>query len=215
MNRTAAVKQSGLRSLRLGVAILFHPVDGFEEIQKSKSLITAFVLILLTLCVRVATIYMTSFHITSLQPEYADLNLEMIRFVAPLISGVIACYLITSIMDGESHFSQILTAMSYALIPYIVFSIPLAALSIILSRDELGLYKSINMIIWLWVALLIFIQLKVLNDYTFKKAVGVMLLVLFAFITFWGTVGLAFALTNHVMQFVREVIVEIRYLANN
>ena len=152
---------------------------------------------------------------TSLQPEYADLNLEMIRFVVPLLSGVIACYLITAIMDGEAYFSQILTAMAYALIPYIVFAIPLAALSTILSRGELGLYNSINLIIWLWVALLIFIQLKVLNDYTFKKSVGVMLLSIFAFLIFWGTVGLVFALTNHVLQFVREVIAEARFLMEN
>ncbi|MBJ9989932.1 Yip1 family protein [Paenibacillus favisporus] len=215
MIRTADFKQSGLRSLRLGIAILFHPVDGFEELQKNKHLISAFVLILLTISVRIISIYMTSFHMTSLQPKDANLNLEIIRFVVPLISGVIACYLITAIMDGEAYFSQVLTAMSYALIPYIVFTIPLAAVSLVMSRGELGLYNSINSIIWLWVALLIFIQLKVLNDYTFKKAVGVLLLSIFAFIIFWGTVGLVFALTNHVLQFVREVAVEVRYLLEN
>ncbi|QHT63082.1 YIP1 family protein [Paenibacillus lycopersici] len=215
MTQSAVVKSSGLHSLRLGIAILVHPVDAFEELQKSRSLIAAFVLIVLTLCVRIVTIYMTSFHITSLQPENADLNLELIRFVLPLVSGVIACYLITSIMDGEAHFSQIFTAMSYAMLPYIVFSIPLAALSRILSRGELGMYHGISTIIWLWVALLIFLQLKVLNDYTFKKTVGVLLLVIFAFLVFWGTAGLVFALTNHVLQFVREVMVEVRYLMEN
>ncbi|WP_219834092.1 Yip1 family protein [Paenibacillus sp. R14(2021)] len=215
MTKTELMKQSGLRSLRLGIAILFHPADGFEELQKNKSLVSAFVLIVMTLCVRIITIYMTSFHITALQPQYADLNLELIRFVVPLISGVVACYLITAIMDGEAYFSQILTAMSYALIPYIVFAIPLAAISQVLSRGEIGLYHSINLLIWIWVALLIFIQLKVLNDYSFKKSVGVLLLSVFAFIIFWGTVGLVFALTNHVLQFAREVFIEVRYLMEN
>ncbi|MBO7748458.1 YIP1 family protein [Paenibacillus sp. MWE-103] len=215
MNKTAAAKAPGLHAVRLGIAILFHPADGFEELQKTRNLIAACVIILLTLAVRIVTIYMTSFHMTSLQPENADLNLEIIRFVVPLVSGVIACYLITAIMDGEAHFSQIFTAMSYALIPYVVFSIPLAAISTIMSRGELGLYNSISTIIWAWVALLIFIQLKVLNDYTFKKSVGVMLLSIVAFLIFWGTVGLTFALTNHVLQFVREVIVEARYLLEN
>lgn len=204
-----------MRSFRLGIAILFHPVDGFEELQKNKHLISAFVLILLTLCVRIVTIYMTSFHITSLQPRDADLNLELVRFVLPLLSGVIACYLITAIMDGEAYFSQILTAMSYALIPYIVFAIPLAALSIVISKGEIGLYNSISLLIWLWVALLIFIQLKVLNDYSFKKSIGVVLLSIFAFLTFWGTIGLVFALTNHVIQFINEIAVEVRYLLDN
>jgi hypothetical protein len=215
LNRVASMTQSGLRSFKLAIAILFHPVDGFEELQKNKHLISAFVMILLTLCVRIATIYMTSFHITSLQPRDANLNLEVARFVLPLLSGVIVCYLITSIMDGEAYFSQILTAMSYALIPYIVFAIPMAALSIVITRGEIGLYNSLSLIIWLWVALLIFIQLKVLNDYSFKKSIGVVLLTVFAFITFWGTVGLVFALTNHVIQFINEVAVEIRYLLDN
>ena len=123
------LKQSGLRSVRLGIAILFHPVDGFEELQQNEESAGGFRADFADPSVRIVTIYMTSFHMTSLQPEYADLNLEMIRFVVPLLSGVIACYLITAIMDGEAYFSQILTAMSYALIPYIVFAIPLAALS--------------------------------------------------------------------------------------
>jgi hypothetical protein len=215
LNRIASFKQQGLRSLQLGVAILFHPVDGFDELRKNRNLVAAFVLILLTLCVRVITINMTSFQITSLQPENADIILEIARFVMPLLSGVVACYLITSIMDGEAYFSEMLTAMSYAMIPYIVFAIPLAALSLFMSRGEISLYHSINVIIWIWVALLIFIQIKVLNDYSFKKSVGVVLLCIFTFITFWATVGLVFALTNHVIQFINEVAVEIRYLLDN
>jgi len=215
LSRAASIKQSGLRSLRLGVAILFHPVQGFEELQKDKNLLAAFALIFLTLCVRIITIYMTSFHITSLQPRDANLNLELVRFVLPLLSGVIACYLITAIMDGEAYFSHVFTAMSYALVPYIVFSIPLAALSLILSRGEIGLYNGIQILIWLWVALLIIIQLKVLNDYSFGKTIGVALLSVFAFAIFWGVIGLVFALTNHVVQFIDEVGVEIRYLLEN
>lgn len=215
MNRVASFMQSGLHSFRLGVAVLFHPIDAFEELQKQRNVAAAFILIFLTLCVRIITIYMTSFHITALQPEDANLNLEIARFIFPLISGVIACYLITAIMDGEAHFRDVFAAMSYSLIPYIVFTIPLALLSLIISRGEIGLYNSLNAIVWIWVAILIFIQIKVLNDYTFKKTVGVTLLCIFAFIIFWGTVGLVFALTNHVLQFIDEVGIEIRYLLEN
>jgi hypothetical protein len=213
-NRFEEWKQLVLRSLQLGIAILFHPIDGYRELRNNRSLTTAFFLIFLTLCVRIVTIYLTSFHLTNLQPQDANLLLEVARFVLPLISGTIAIYLITAIMDGEAFFGDVLAAMAYAMMPYIVFSIPVSALSLILSRGELGLYTSLNTIIWCWVGLLVFMQIWVLNEYTFQKAIGVTLLSLFAFVTFWATIGLVFALTNHVLQFIREVAIEIRFITD-
>ncbi len=215
MSKIALWKQQGIRPVQLGLGVLFHPLEGSRELRNYRSVSTALVLILLALAVRVITIYMTSFHITSLQPKNANLLLEMARVIMPLLSWSIACYLITAIMDGEAFFRDVLLAMSYSLIPYIVFAIPIAALSTILSRDELILYKSLNTIVWIWVGILMFIQIQVLNDYTFKKTIGVTLLSLFALIVFWATVGLTFALTNHVIQFINEVVIEIKYLLAN
>lgn len=211
MRRYALLKQP----LELGLGILFHPLEGSRELRNYRSLMTAGILILLVLIVRVTTIYLTSFHITSLQPKYANMVLETMRIILPLLSWTIACYLITSIMDGEAFFSDVLLAMSYSMIPYIVFSIPIALLSITVTRDEILLYKGLKVIIWVWVGLLMLIQIQVLNDYSLKKTIGVSFISAFAFIIFWATIGLTFALTNHVIQFIRDVFIEIMYLLAN
>jgi hypothetical protein len=175
-NRTSLPAQRALLPVQLGTVIMFHPADGFRQLRGRAGWKTACLLILLTIVVRIVTIYMTSFHITGLQPQYANIALEIGRFVLPVISGAIVCYLVTAIMDGEAFFGEVATAVSYSMLPYIIFSIPVAALSNILSRDELGLYIGLNNVIWVWVAILIFIQLHVMNDYTFAKSVGVGLL---------------------------------------
>jgi hypothetical protein len=215
LNRLILLKQHGLRPVELGLGILFHPLEGSRELRNYRSMITAAILILLVLIVRVTSIYITSFHITTLQPRDANMVLEVMRVILPLLSWSIACYLITAIMDGEAFFSDVLLAMSYSMIPYIVFSVPIALLSIVVTRDEILLYHGLSAVMWIWIAILMLIQIQVLNDYSFKKTIGVTIISLFAFIIFWATIGLTFALTNHVIQFMKDVVIEVMYLLAN
>lgn len=203
------------RPLEIGLAVLFHPADGFRELRGYRSFATACVLLLLTFAVRVASILMTSFHMTSLQPEDANIVLEVIRIIFPLLSWAVCCYLISSITDGESFLGNVFLAVTYSMIPYIVFTLPIAALTLLLTRDELYVYVTLNSIVWLWVGMLLVINIAVMNDYSFKKTIGVTLLSLFALIIFWATIGLVFALTNHVVMFVKDVYNEVRYLLFN
>jgi hypothetical protein len=203
------------RPLEIGLAVLFHPADGFRELRGYRSFTSACILLLLTFAVRVVSILITSFHMTSLQPEDANIFLEVIRIIFPLLSWAVCSYLITSIMDGESFFGNVFLAVSYSMVPYIVFTLPIAALTLLLTRDELYIYITLNSIVWLWVGVLFVINIAVMNDYSFKKTIGVTLLSLFALIIFWATIGLTFALTNHVVMFVKDVYNEARYLMFN
>ncbi|MCY9693854.1 Yip1 family protein [Paenibacillus alginolyticus] len=200
------------RPLEIGLAVLFHPADGFRELRGYRSFTAACILLLLTFAVRVASILMTSFHVTSLQPEDANMVLEIVRIILPLLSWAVSCYLITSIMDGETFFGNVLLAVAYSMIPYIVFTLPIAAVTLLLTRDELYLYIVLKWIVWLWVGGLLIINLGVMNDYSLKKTIGVTLLSLFTLIICWATIGLIFALTNHVVIFVKDVYNEVLYL---
>jgi hypothetical protein len=215
LSGNTSVLMSVRRPFEIGLAVLFHPADAFRELRGYRSFTAAFILLLLTFAVRVASILMTSFHITSLQPEDANMVLEIARMILPLLSWAVSCYLITSIMDGETFFGNVLLAVAYSMIPYIVFTLPIAALTLLLTRDELYLYMVLNWIVWLWVGVLLVISISVMNDYSLKKTIGVTLLSLFALTIFWATIGLIFALTNHVVMFVKDVYNEVLYLLFN
>lgn len=203
------------RPLKIGLAVLFHPADGFRELSDYRSFTAVCVLLLLIFAVRVVSIVLTSFHIASLQPEDANIVLEAVRMVLPIVSWAISCYLITSITDGETFLGNILLAVTYSFLPYIVFTLPIASLTLVLTRDERYVYYALNWIVWAWVGLLLIVSLGVMNDYSFKKTIGVTLLSLFTLVIFWATIGLVFALTNHVVTFVKDVYREVQYLLVN
>lgn len=212
---TSSVLVRVRRPVEIGLAVLFHPADGFRELRNYRSFASACVLLLLAFAVRVASILLTAFHMTGLQPEDANIVLEIVRIIFPLLSWSVCCYLITSITDGESFLGNVFLAVAYSMLPYIVFTLPISALTLLLTRDEKVVYVTLNSIVWVWVGLLLLINIAVMNDYTFKKTVGVALLSLFALVIFWATIGLVFALTNHVVMFVRDVTNEVRYLMFN
>ncbi|KIL39937.1 hypothetical protein SD70_17115 [Gordoniibacillus kamchatkensis] len=212
MNRNFPVPARVVRPLKIGLSVFFHPADGFRELRDYQSLAAAVVLLLLSFAVRVASIMLASFHIASLQPEDANIVLEAARILLPAVSWAISCYLITSIMDGETFFGHHLLAVSYSLLPYIVFTLPITLLTLVLTRDERYVIYVLNWLVWAWVGLLLIVSLAVMNDYSLKKTIGVTLLSLFVLVIFWAAIGLVFALTNHVVTFVGDVYREVQYI---
>jgi len=136
--------------------------------QGNSQLIIFFCMLLLyaMVIVRIAAIYIVHFPIASTHPRDANIWLETAKMLVPVLSWVVACYAISSISDGETLIGETFAAASYAIIPYIVFSIPLMFFSRIMGRSLLLLYDSLNAIMWLWVILVVFISVKTLNDYT-------------------------------------------------
>ena len=203
-----------MKTLKMSIMVLFHPVVTFQYIQKNRSefsYLPVAVLLLLSIIVRIFSIQVTHYPLAAGEPRNTNIMLECIKLFVPILTWVLASYAMTTILDGETLFREALLAMAYSLVPYIAFTVPLTLLSRIMELSQGSLYYSIQNAIFLWVILLFIINMKEMNHFSGKKTLVIILLSLFTMAMIWATVALFFAISSQFISFVQEVLLEMKY----
>ena len=203
-----------MQMIKMSLISMFHPIVAFYYIKKDREKFNytpIFLLLLLLVTGRVFSIYVTHFPLATIQPRDANIFLESIKLLLPILTWALASYAMTTILDGESLFRETLMATTYSLMPYIVFIGPVTLLSRILEADMAALHTGLHTVIWLWVFLLFFISLKEMNNYTIKKTVIVTLLSIFTMALIWATFALFFAISAQFFSFLQEVFIEVKF----
>lgn len=194
---------------------IFHPLDGLEKLKQQRDrykiwhIIT---LILLIIIVRISYIFIVHFPLADKLPQQTDFWQELITFFIPLTLWIIMNFALTSISDGKTTFKEVIVSSLYSFTPYIIFSLPLALLSRIMSTEEQGLYSGLKTIIMIWCVILILLSTMKLNEYSFGKTVGTVFLVLFGIIVVVMVIGIFYVLLSQFLTFVGEINQEIIYL---
>lgn len=185
---------------------LFNPIVTFESIIPDKGKYQSYVegsLILLGVFVaRMLSIYLTHAPLASIDPLKANIFMEIAKILIPFFTWVISYYGVTSIMDGETTFDKIYVSSAYSLTPYIVITVLMSILSNIMSAEDAGLFSFAHTFMWWWMVFLYFCGLKIMNDYSLKKAIKMFLIVLFGMILIWAVAILFYALTNNLRTFI-------------
>ena len=194
---------------------LYHPVVVTEHIKKQRgkrmNWAPVIILLLLALGVRILSIYGTHYPLASVSVRKANLLLECGKLFVPVLTWVLASYMMTTILDGETLFTETLLFSSYALTPYIVFTPILTLASRIMDNGQSGLFATLEMIILGWVVLLMILALKEMNGYSMGKTVGMIFLTLFTMVMIWAMVILLFTIASQFVGMVREMFYEVIY----
>lgn len=133
-----------MKILKMSLLVLFHPVVAFTYIQKERENFKWYpvaILLGLAVVVRLFALQFTHYPLSTLS-SHPNLMFECAKLFVPLISWAVASYLMTTIMDGETMFRESMLAASYALVPYILITIPLTILSRILELEQGSLFYS-------------------------------------------------------------------------
>lgn len=200
-------------ALKLAVLMFFYPVRACTLIKRRRDRfrpLPVLVLISLSLLVRIVGVYTTSFTVASIRPQDANLLYEAGILLVPFLTWVLCSYAILSIMSGETKLTENLTACSYCLVPYIVLTPLLTILSHIVSTGEAALFNTLSTIVLIWVLLLLFIALKSLNDIHLGRALFITLLSLLLMLILAAAAMLVVALISQVINFLMEIVREIR-----
>lgn len=203
--------------VKLSLLVLVHPIDTFLLVKRDRKQFPAWyasLLFLIAVLSQFFFIYFVHYPLSTLRPKDANLALELVKLILPLITWVFASYAITTIMEGESHFSEVFIATSLCTVPYSVITVLLTILSRFMSQEEDIFFVAIQALSLIWMILLILISLKTLNDYTFGKLIGVLLLSLFSMLVIWALALLFFALTSQLVVFFQDLSLEIKMLIN-
>ncbi len=192
---------------------LFHPKDSWVLMKQrgKRNWLYGLLLLLAAVLVRLAALFAGSYLFGG-DKENVHILLEAAKLLVPTVSLAIACYAMTSIMSGEVKFRELFTAFCYALLPYVLLTLPITVLSWCLTLEESGLYTLLNMLMWLWVFLLGFGAVKQLNDYELRKTVLVLILSVLAMLLLWITLVLVAIFCIQWFQFFAGVLEEVRLM---
>ncbi|GIP34500.1 YIP1 family protein [Paenibacillus sp. J2TS4] len=192
---------------------IFHPFKGFWELKyekKGKVWFTLLILLLLSLFYVLKRQY-TGFIFNPHASQSVNTFDEVKFIVLPFFLWCIANWSLTTLMDGEGKFKEIVVATGYALVPLVLVQLPLIALSNMITMQEGTFYAMLESIALLWCAGLIFVGMLTVHQYTVTKTIVTMLLtmVVIGIFVFLGL--LFFSLLQQMLSFLTTVYKEIMF----
>ena len=196
------------KELRYTTHVMFHPFDGFWDLKhEHRGSIRAAIILIAMLVIN--SIIKTQFTGFLYNPDYDGVSLnvfsEFASTVGTFMLWCVANWSMTTLMDGEGRFGEIVMVSAYAMAPMFLLGIPLTFLSNVLTEDYSAFYGIIMGIIYIWCGFLMVSGTMVVHQYSFGKTIATCLLIIVAMavIVFLGL--LFFNLISQLVGFVVSV----------
>ncbi len=187
--------------------LIIHPFDGFWDMKydgKGKIRVALAILALVVLSVILQNQY-AGFLVNYNDPRYLNSITQLITIVFPFFLWCVSNWAITTLMDGEGKFKEIVMAAGYALVPIVLLYLPITAASRFMVNEETAFYYLVISISSIWFVCLLFVGTMTVHQYSALKTVVTMLLtvIVMGIIVFLGTLVLS------MMQQIYEFIVNL------
>ena len=232
-SRLRAIFSIPARYLALSWGMFTRPVETLEEVARGRSLWLAVVIVVLAAAARIVSLWLIAFHMRAtptvgsildwvrlyrpvaayLLPElrWEDSNLlfESGRIAVPWLLWTVSNYGVAALFDGEGTFRGVARTTACCLIPYIIFAIPVALLSHVLTVQERGFYEAFWSILYFWILILLVVQIRTVHNYPLGRTFGVGILKVFGMLILAGALILVGLLSVELIGFLGEVGLEI------
>ena len=155
-------------SLKYAKYVCFHPFDGFWDLahEKKGSIAAATTFLVLFLITPVLKLMYTNFQFVNAPLQYINVFEQAASLLLPFLILCLGNWSLTTLFDGKGRFSDIYTAMCYALVPYIVIQLPLVFISNIIAFDEAAFYTVLMSVSVVYSLALAFVGLMQVHDYS-------------------------------------------------
>lgn len=214
--RALAAKFGSLRVIKEMNYLFFfikHPIDGCYGIKREKkvSLLSANILFALQLVFYVVNRYFCGFLLKNVDEGKfnvaSDIGLMVIAFL--LVAG--CNYLMCTINDGEGKFKHIYCSFIYSFTPYLLFMPVIFVLSHVVTYNEVFFVRFATLFMFVWIAVLIFISIQEINNYTVKETVKIIGLTVFTILIAVLLAFIIYVLWSQVFDFIRAICGEVVY----
>ena len=191
---------------------LFHPLNTWDLLKwrrMRKNWLPAVVLPLLTVLVRFLASSCTAYAVSTMESYEVSFWYELLIVAVPYVTFGLALYKISSVFSGEMTLCETFGALGYSLVPMIVIWPLLTALSHAAAAGEIGLFRGVQTVVCIWVALNILSAVQRINDCTLAKAVGLTLLGVLGTLIVWALLVLIYIFTAQLGFFGGDLWAEI------
>ena len=202
-----------LEKLKAPFIMLFHPFSFLNEIKKRKSGLTL-TAVLMVLVYFISEIFVKQFtSLSFMAGGRGQINVFIILMVTalPAVLFALSNWCFCTLMQGDGTLNEIFIAISFSLLPLIIFNIVLTGLSHVLSTDEASVFVGLNLIKNLWFYFSVFLSVKIVQQYTFLKTVVSIVLSLFGIAVMVFLAVLIFSLFQQLYIFILSVYNEISF----
>ncbi|WBL14660.1 YIP1 family protein [Sutcliffiella sp. NC1] len=188
-----------------------HPIDSFYYVKRTNtvSVLSATILYFVLFIEYLLTIYWTGFLFSDRNLNDINLFMEMATLFVPIFLFIVANYLVSTITDGEGRFRDIYIGTIYSLVPVILYLVPITIVSNALTINESFVYTFSMQIIIVWSAVILFIMIQEIHNFTFFETVRNILVTIFAMLIIILVFFVIYVLLDQVIEFVLSIIQEV------
>lgn len=193
--------------LRYMFYFMRHPIEGCYGIKHDGrvSLMSTNILLGIGMVFFVINKYFCGFIIKTVREGSYDIISDIGMIVLALLLIVGCNYLMCTINDGEAKLKDIYYTAVYSLGPYIVFTPFIFALSHVVSQNEKFFISFGRLFMLVWCAVLVFISVKEINDYTVKETIKIILLTIFTILIVCLLAFIIYVLWSQVFDFLQQI----------
>ena len=160
-----------IHELRYSFHVIFRPIDGFWDLKHEKrgSLKAALIILAAAMFTFILAERYTGFLFNPVNLLYVNIFRELATFLSIYILFVVSNWCLTTLMDGKGTMADIAIATAYALVPFVLLTIPMVILSNYITLQESAFYFMFLTIGYIWTFGLIFLGTMVTHEYTVSK----------------------------------------------
>jgi hypothetical protein len=193
--------------IKFPLHLIVHPFDGFWDMKydgKGKVRVALVILALVVISIILQNQF-AGFLVNYNDPRYLNSITQLLTIVFPFFLWCVSNWAITTLMDGEGKFKEIVMATGYALVPIVLLYVPIPIASRFMVEEETAFYYLVISISSIWFVALLFVGTMTVHQYTAFKTIMTMILtvIVMGIIVFLGT------LVMSMMQQIYEFIVNI------
>ena len=192
-----------------------HPIEGCYGIKHdgTVSVLSSSILLAVLMIFYVINKYYCGFLFKTVREGSYDVFSD-VGLIALVYFLVVSCnYLMCTINDGEGKLKDIFCTFVYGMAPYLVFMPFIFILSHVVTFNEEFFVSFATLFMYVWCAVLIFISIKEINNYSVGETVKIIALTAFTILIVCLLVFIVYVLWSQVIDFVgalpREVVYRI------
>lgn len=211
---TAGVRNSGVWT-RFTYMFYYmkHPVDGAYGLryEGKSAYLNANIMLALTTIIFLINKYYCGFLLKTVREGRYAIATDILTVVGVFVVLVICNYLMCTINDGESTFKRLYCGLAFCLAPYVLLQPFCIVLSNVITYNEVFLIQFAEIFIYAWTAILIFMTIKEVNNYSVKETFKIIFFTIFAVFILALLAFILFMLCRQVIEFIGSVFGEVVY----
>jgi hypothetical protein len=197
--------------LNMTKQVLAHPIDFYNDLQEPgrARIRDGILMIALVIAFRMVSLLLSSILYQQREAFEISFVTEAVSIIVLWLTWSVSNWGVSTIQDGEGRFKEILVGSAYALAPYALLIIPISLLTNVMTLQEMPVYVFLTGFLFVWVAFLLIMKVKIIHDFTLYKLIFILLLTIVGMLIIWFVFIMIYGLVNQAFNFVFGIVKEL------